>query len=300
VLRFEVAAETLALVREALNKLRRSSTGQLDDDSALLLMARQVLGGPSDDGRSSYQIALHVCPECGRGAQQGSGELLPVDAEVVAMAHCDGQHVGLLGARAVNESAHADAHVGASTVATAHADVRADAESRAKQTIPPRVRRTVLHRDRSRCVVPGCRNGLYIDVHHIELRSEGGRSEPDNLICLCGAHHRAVHRGELHASGRVSTGVHFEHADGSVYGRALMPRLVDTQAKAFAALRGLGFREGEIRGVLAKFGGRDVGVASDEQNVERMVRAALTELTTSRVSYATHLAERQRRASTST
>ncbi|HEX3598421.1 MAG TPA: hypothetical protein VHU80_25110, partial [Polyangiaceae bacterium] len=43
VLRFEVAPETLALFREALGKLRRSGT-PLDDDSALMSMARHVLG----------------------------------------------------------------------------------------------------------------------------------------------------------------------------------------------------------------------------------------------------------------
>src|SRR5215813_4494456 len=43
VLRFEVAPETLALFREAMNRLRRGGTS-LDDDSALMLMARHVLG----------------------------------------------------------------------------------------------------------------------------------------------------------------------------------------------------------------------------------------------------------------
>jgi hypothetical protein len=63
VLRFEVAPETLALFREAMHALRRSSGQPLDDDSALLLMARQVLVGPRDEGRASYQVALTVCPE---------------------------------------------------------------------------------------------------------------------------------------------------------------------------------------------------------------------------------------------
>src|SRR5438477_751756 len=78
VLGFEVAPETLALFREAMNQLRRSSGTRLDDDSALLLMARHVLDGPSDDGRASYQVVLSVCPDCGRGGQQAGGELVPV------------------------------------------------------------------------------------------------------------------------------------------------------------------------------------------------------------------------------
>jgi hypothetical protein len=88
VLRFDVAPDTLALWREAMDLLRRSSNSPLDDDSALLLMARQILGGPRDEGRASYQIALYLCPECGQGYQQASGELVPIGADVVAMAQC--------------------------------------------------------------------------------------------------------------------------------------------------------------------------------------------------------------------
>jgi len=63
VLRFEVTPETLCLFREAMSKLRRSSRAPLDDDSALMLLARHVLAGPSDEGRASYQIALSICPQ---------------------------------------------------------------------------------------------------------------------------------------------------------------------------------------------------------------------------------------------
>jgi hypothetical protein len=50
VLRFEVTGEVLASFREALSKLRRDAGEALDDDAALLLMARAVLKGPSDAG----------------------------------------------------------------------------------------------------------------------------------------------------------------------------------------------------------------------------------------------------------
>src|SRR6187399_2965627 len=76
VLRFEVEPETFALFREALTTLRRRSGEAWEDDSALLEMARQVLGGPQDDGRASYQIAVTVCPSCGSGQQHASGELV--------------------------------------------------------------------------------------------------------------------------------------------------------------------------------------------------------------------------------
>ncbi|HXK19413.1 MAG TPA: HNH endonuclease, partial [Polyangiaceae bacterium] len=91
VLRFEVSGEVLATFREALTKLRREADGALDDDAALLLMARQVLGGPVDAGRASYQVAMTVCESCKRATQLGRGEAVAVSAAAAAMAHCDAQ-----------------------------------------------------------------------------------------------------------------------------------------------------------------------------------------------------------------
>src|SRR6185369_5623961 len=93
VLRFEVAPETFALFREALTALRRSTESALDDDAALLAMARHVLGGPREEGRASYQVVLSVCAECGHGQQLANGELVAVGDEVVRMAQCDSQHL---------------------------------------------------------------------------------------------------------------------------------------------------------------------------------------------------------------
>jgi hypothetical protein len=113
VLRFEVTPETFALFREAMHRLRRAAGGCLDDDAALLSMARQVLGGPGDAGRSSYQVSLTVCAACGSVGQQAGGELVPVGAEIVAMAECDAQHLGQILPRAANENASVSGPVSA-------------------------------------------------------------------------------------------------------------------------------------------------------------------------------------------
>src|SRR5258708_35046230 len=94
VLRVEGTAETFATFREAMAKLRRESDPPLDEDPALLLMARHVLAGPTDEGRSSYQVAVTVCSECNRGWQQGRGEQVEVDAPTGEMGSRDGQPVG--------------------------------------------------------------------------------------------------------------------------------------------------------------------------------------------------------------
>ena len=123
-LRFEVSAETLATFREMMARVRRDAGAPLDDDAALLLVARQVLGGPRDEGRASYQVVLTRCEACGRGLQEGRGELVEVDAAVVAMAECDAQHVlerpaTANGAAAGEPRAPTDTHVGAKVVPSA-------------------------------------------------------------------------------------------------------------------------------------------------------------------------------------
>lgn len=293
VLRFEVAAETFALFRDALRELRRRSGAGLDDDAALLELARGVLAGPRDEGRASYQVVLSVCPVCGSGRQHTEGALVPVGPEVVAMACCDGQHLGQLSESrpapandraprdvpAANDSgaAHERATLAAPTRAHSHSarveppsapvpprELSAHARSpaaaarnahvgvRAKQDIPPALRRAVLLRDQRRCQVPGCRNTRYLDVHHLELRSEGGRHAAANLACVCGAHHRAAHRGQLLLDRNADGTLRACHANGSDYGRVApsQTQALETLAKIFSGLRNLGFREGEVRAVL--------------------------------------------------
>jgi hypothetical protein len=365
VLRFEVAPDTFATFREAMLRLRRQAGDSLDDDAVLLAMARQVLGGPGDEGRSSYQISLSVCGVCSAGAQAAAGELVPVDAAVVDMAKCDGQHLGqllpLAAARApANENASLDAaptagadgrthdaptesnddassatrqisnhaHVGANSrrendaAPTAGADGRthdaptesnddassstcqssdhahvgtesqresdrtdatdatppqraAGAEirpSRARQSVPPALRRAVLTRDRHRCTVPGCTHATFVDMHHVQPRSEGGRNEASNLLTLCSAHHRAAHHGELLIDRERDGSFRFRHADGAAYGDPLMPQRIDAHAKVFSALRHLGFRESEVKTVLSELrADAELGDAC----VERLLREAL-------------------------
>jgi hypothetical protein len=257
VLRMEVSAETFATFREAMAKLRRDAGEHLDDDAAMLLMARRVLGGPSEEGRSNYQVALTVCDGCGRGWQRARGEQVEVPKQVMQMAACDAQHVGHVPSSTT--------HVGASP-------------ARASQDIPPALRRQVLRRDGGKCVVPGCRHATFVDLHHIALRSEDGDHDEDNLVTLCAAHHRANHAGTLLIEGRVSTGLVFRHADGSPYGVVSDPRVADAHAQAFRALRALGFKEREARFALDHLRSTHVGAI----RVEQVIREALGALTTER------------------
>jgi hypothetical protein len=181
------------MFREARRALTQRCGHGLDDDSLVAMLAEAVLSGGKEreTGRSAYQVALTVCESCRHATQEGGGEPVAVDGATVAMAECDGQQVGR---------------------------VDAPVPERATQSIPPRVRRAVLRRHHDRCAVPGCAHGAFVHVHHIELQSEGGTHDPERLVPLCSAHHRAVHDGRLVVSGTHSGGFSFSHADGHRYG----------------------------------------------------------------------------------
>jgi hypothetical protein len=61
-------------------------------------------------------------------------------------------------------------------------------------TIPPRTRQDVLARDGHRCQGPGCNHRLFLAIHHMVPREQGGSNRPDNLITLCSACHRLWHK----------------------------------------------------------------------------------------------------------
>jgi hypothetical protein len=80
------------------------------------------------------------------------------------------------------------------------------------RSVTPHLRRLVFARDGNRCVVPGCGHWRFIDVHHLLPLARGGTNRLENLVCLCTAHHRAIHDGVLALAGSASEGWVVRHA----------------------------------------------------------------------------------------
>jgi hypothetical protein len=119
--------------------------------------------------------------------------------------------------------------------------------------------------------VPGCRNAVFLDLHHRKLRSRGGENTLENLVTLCGAHHRAVHYGRLFVES-TPAGLRFLHADGRDYGSLPAPALIDARAKAVSALTLMGFSAKQVRAALAKLSG------DSAPNLEQLIRQGLAAL----------------------
>jgi len=276
-LRFEVRAETMAMFRDLQARVRADLGGDVDDDLLLFEIARRALGGPDDEGRASYQVAVSRCDACKQVSIEADGEHMAVDEAVAEMTACDAQQLGIVdddgphvGARGPHGNTHCTAALDGPRVGDRSRGK--PARRRATQTVPPATRRKVMRRDHGRCQVEGCANTRFLDLHHLRPRSEGGDHDPDGLTVLCGSHHVAVHRGTLCVE-RVRGGrLRARHVDGSAYGEQLRPADIDVAQQAFFALRQLGFKLSRAQQLLAAAQRAGAGAP---KTVAGLVRAAL-------------------------
>ena len=75
---------------------------------------------------------------------------------------------------------------------------------------PSWMRRQLVHRDEG-CRFPGCTRIRGLHAHHIDHFP--GPTEPENLVMLCRAHHRAVHEGGWSIRGDPEGGIRFVKPD---------------------------------------------------------------------------------------
>ncbi|MFT7395060.1 MAG: hypothetical protein ACI83Y_002743, partial [Candidatus Azotimanducaceae bacterium] len=89
---------------------------------------------------------------------------------------------------------------------------------RAQYVVPARTRTVIEHRDHGACRVPGCDATLGLEVHHLIHWEHGGRTDTDNLLLVCGKHHRMHHRGRLDITGNADQpdGLEFRNQHGRI------------------------------------------------------------------------------------
>jgi hypothetical protein len=143
---------------------------------ALGVLAETFLahGAMEMNGGDRYQIVVHVAAETLRDRKAGCCEIEhgpSVPAETARRMSCDASLIAMV------ESDGEPLNVGRKT-----------------RAISPALWRVLKARDKG-CRFPGCANARYMDGHHIIHWANGGETKPDNLVCLCRFHHRAVHEG---------------------------------------------------------------------------------------------------------
>jgi hypothetical protein len=221
VVRFELSPQVFALLRQATAVLSKERGERIDDDDLVESLCRRVLDGvaAASSARPSYQIAITVCEHCKRGWQAGAGRDIEISSAAIERARCDAEEIGSLAA---------------------------ERPERTKSTIPPRIRKQVLARDKG-CTVPGCRSANNVDIHHIKLRKDGGGHQPWNLTTLCSGHHQRLHDGLLSMEGRAPDQLVFHTAEPAV--DHIETALVEDDARQ--ALVGLGLKPSEASAAVA-------------------------------------------------
>ena len=92
---------------------------------------------------------------------------------------------------------------------TAHA-------TRLTRTAPDALVRVLRERDRT-CRFPGCTATRHLHAHHKRHWLHEGSTTEDNLLLLCGRHHRFLHEHDWHVTG-TSDALGFNRPDGTILG----------------------------------------------------------------------------------
>ncbi len=90
------------------------------------------------------------------------------------------------------------------------ADGRAVGISRAASAVPVWMGSELWNRDGG-CRFGGCGVAANVHAHHLVHWADGGPTDLENLVLLCGAHHRFMHEGEWTFSGSPYGELRFHH-----------------------------------------------------------------------------------------
>ncbi len=273
VVRFEVSAETFAVLRQARSVLDSEHGTNLTDDAFLAMLAGGVVDGttsapdaaaeaPPVDVDAVGVIAASALRAASDGEVHAERARVPnrheatsgrarlqIALTVCARCRAGWQHGGgamIPISSAAIERAECDAqHLGA---------IDAEVPQRAYRDISPAVARLVWLRDEGRCQTPGCRSSRGLEIHHVVPRSSGGHHGPSNLRLHCSACHAAQHAGTLAISGQREAYRPADAGEGEAdvvkpcARTAIDHAIVRAQAKD--ALVGLGWRPGIARAAV--------------------------------------------------
>jgi hypothetical protein len=84
---------------------------------------------------------------------------------------------------------------------------------RVRRQVPAWLGRQLRRRDRG-CRFPGCSRTHHLQAHHVKHWAEGGPTDTDNLVLVCGRHHRLVHERGWSITGTPDHGLTFLKPNG--------------------------------------------------------------------------------------
>ena len=152
----------------------------------LIRTALAHLGAGHAPGAERYHVHLVADPATGRGEHLDG---TPIAPDLIARVACD-------------------------TTTTDHT-YSADPTrlGRRTRTWTSSQRRTITVRDGATCRFPGCTRTI-CDIHHLLPWADGGPTDIDNGLLVCGRHHTLLHEGYT-ATGNTNHTITFHRPDGT-------------------------------------------------------------------------------------
>ncbi len=202
----ELTEEAGALVMAALERAMAEADASRDASTAedeasfparqadaLVDMARAYLAGDSAKTASPadhYQVVVHV-DEAALRAEPVEGARSDLPIESVRRLCCD-----------------------AGVVVVTEDDKGNPLDlGRKHRVVQPALRRALIARDRH-CCYPGCAHTRWLEAHHVMHWIDGGKTNLDNTLLLCSAHHRRLHEGGFRIKTNHTGEWYFETAAG--------------------------------------------------------------------------------------
>ena len=202
----ELTEEAGALVMAALERAMAEADASRDASTAedeasfparqadaLVDMARAYLAGESAKSASPadhYQVVVHV-DEAALRAEPVEGARSDLPIESVRRLCCD-----------------------AGVVVVTEDDKGNPLDlGRKHRVVQPALRRALIARDRH-CCYPGCAHTRWLEAHHVMHWIDGGKTNLDNTLLLCSAHHRRLHEGGFRIKPNHTGEWYFETAAG--------------------------------------------------------------------------------------
>jgi hypothetical protein len=136
----ELTEEAYADLEDGIVALRREKGEALTKEQAVLEIFRRARSGGECGTHPTHRIAISVCKDCGKVERETSAGKVSLDKAALERAACASELL----------------------------DITAGPAALVRK-IPPKVLNYVRARDGDRCIVPGCPNRGFLELHH-----EGG------------------------------------------------------------------------------------------------------------------------------
>jgi hypothetical protein len=214
-LRARLAAEDGTLVVKALEAARERVRARRREERA---------AASAEPGAAAFEpprsTSVEALCELAQAALGASGEpaaeraRLVVHVDALALCHDGAGRCELAEGPVLAPESARRLGCDAETVAVLERDGLPLSVGRARRSVPAKLRRVLEARDGGTCRWPGCENRRHLDAHHRVHWAQGGETSLENLVLLCGHHHRLVHEGGYAIEDGPEGGLRFRNRYG--------------------------------------------------------------------------------------